>query len=93
MQLENATVVPPPALTSRSNNELYEYNQKGTDAIKKALMETGAVALSYCADTSQPGEIGSGEYFNYKTWSQYTNVNKGPNHGVTIVGRDENYDI
>ena len=71
----------------------YTYNPEGTEAIKEMLTEGRAVQIGFCADTSIPSqEIGDGVYIS-KNWAHYTyNADEIPNHAVTIVGWDDNYD-
>lgn len=59
------------------STENYVYNENATDAIKRALMEDGAICITYYADQSRPivdpddpGHEES-EYFNYDTYAQY----------------------
>lgn len=78
----------------------YEYNAEAVSAIKRAVMQKGAVNIMYYADQSRPDQQGNGKYFNYNTWSQYVNelIVEGedstiPNHSVAIVGWDDNYAV
>ena len=60
--------------------------------IKQELLEGHAVSIAYKADQSKPGQTLSGNtYLNTKTWAQYTYEEANINHGVTIVGYDDNY--
>lgn len=53
------------------------------DDVKKALLNYGAVSISY-ASSGEP-------YFNEKTSAHYMNKTLLPNHAVAIVGWDDNY--
>ncbi len=69
-----------------------DYDQAATDAIKRIIVENGAIAASYYADQSRPGDSAEGaRYFSFETWSQYVNKPMGTNHVVTIVGWDDTY--
>lgn len=69
-----------------------QYDQDATDAIKRAIMENGAVAANYYADQSLPGDNAQQtEYFDLEKWSQYVDVPTPMNHVVTIVGWDDTY--
>lgn len=69
------------------------------EAVKRSILEHGAVSASYFAEQSLPGaEPGSSEYFNRDTWSScVTNVDEldvpfiKPNHVITVVGWDDSY--
>ena len=59
-------------------------NVTDNNLLKEAIIKYGAVGISYYAEQSTP------EY-NPATGAQYCNVNKGLNHGVTLIGWDDNY--
>ena len=59
-------------------------NVTDNNLLKEAIIKYGAVGISYYAEQSTP------EY-NPATGAQYGNVNKGVNHGVTLIGWDDNY--
>lgn len=70
------------------------YQQTATEEIKRALMSTGVVDVSYFADQSMNADETNGEFFNYNTWAQYVDLDYAPslvNHEVSIVGWDDNY--
>ncbi len=76
------------------------YNPAGTAAIKQALTQIGAVAISIQADLSVPSEIAAGdaEYeshgdtINYDNWAQFNGLPEVTlNHAVTIVGWDDGF--
>jgi C1A family cysteine protease len=91
----DAERLPSPATVSgddKTGEPVYAYNASGTDAVKKALVENGAVQLNYMATI--PGD----PEFNEKTGAQYISVdkyldytNKGRGHSVTIIGWDDDY--
>ena len=75
-------------------------NWIGTDnnvinSIKSELTKGHAVDIGYRADQSYYNEKGNGQYFNYTNWCQYnygtTKAEIDDNHGVCIVGYDDNY--
>ena len=59
-------------------------NVTDNNLLKEAIIKYGAVGITYYAEQSTP------EY-NPATGAQYGNVNKGINHGVTLIGWDDNY--
>ena len=59
-------------------------NVTDNNLLKEAIIKYGAVGITYYAEQSTP------EY-NPATGAQYGNVNKGVNHGVTLIGWDDNY--
>ena len=89
--LKESYMLPSPAEVDEETGE-YSYNEAGTNAIKKMLMEKRAVQIGFCADTSQPSqEAGDGQYIS-KNWAHYTyDSNESANHAVAIVGWDDNY--
>ena len=80
MHVQDVISLPSPAVFSDPVNpstENYTYDPDATAAIKRALIDNGAVSVSYHADQSRPitdpddpGRKES-EYFNYATWAQY----------------------
>lgn len=103
VRLTDADFLPVPTVYDRMNastgvpepGAAATYDRAATAAIKRAILEHGAVGLSYHADVSRPNEeTGSSLYFNYDTWSQYVDVlteETMPNHGVSIIGWDDGY--
>ena len=69
----------------------YLYDEEGTKAIKDQLMQKRGVSISFHADTSLPWDTGYGLYMDTTTWAHYTYDDSLPNHGVTIIGWDDNY--
>lgn len=82
VHLQGASLLPGPATfgdPANPSTDNYSYSQAGTDAIKRALMDDGAVTIAYCADVSRPNmdpddpAYGKAAYFNYFTNAQYVN--------------------
>lgn len=74
----------------------YEGAERANDAIKQQLYEGRGVAIAFCADQSQPGQITEMGYMNpgindTKTWAHYTYDEEPITHAVTIVGWDDSY--
>ena len=92
-ELEESSILPSPA--DRTESGEYQYNEEGTKAIKKELMEGRAVSLGFSADYSSPGqELGEGVHMNPDTWAHFTyDVNDEVDHSVTIVGWDDDYAV
>lgn len=75
------------------------YDEAGTRAIKGALIDIGAVAISLFMDDYLPSDVISrqhdvapSKYFTFTNWCQYdASANIMPNHAVTIVGWDDSY--
>lgn len=81
-----------PELSVRTKKDNWKrINKKGTNAVKRELMNGHAVAMSFAADDSMPGSSSDPEYINVKTWAHYTYRNAPCNHCVCIVGWDDNY--
>ena len=59
-------------------------NATDNNPLKEALIKYGAVGITYFAEQFTP------EY-NPATGAQYCNETKGINHGVTLIGWDDNY--
>ena len=89
--LSESIFIPSPVLVE---NTMYAgYNEEGTLEIKKQLLQKRGVAIGFQADTSSPNQDlqEDGIYLSTKNWAHYTWQYTGANHGVTIVGWDDNY--
>lgn len=109
VHVQNIDYLPSPATFTDASNpskDTYAYDQSATDAIKRILMEKGAVQIGYCADQSALDQTTlNSTYFNYNTWAQCVdeyiqnddpntpNFNEctAANHVVTIVGWDDTF--
>lgn len=60
----------------------YWINMSDQQAVKEAIINYGAVAISYYHDAS---------YYNYSTAAYYNNAIESINHVVTVVGWDDTY--
>lgn len=89
--LKESYVLPSPVKWTSDKVPKYEYDPAGTAAIKEQLMNLRAVSVSFHADTSMPNQESEGKYIS-KNWAHYTYKGEMANHGVTIVGWDDNYD-
>ena len=59
-------------------------NFTDNDAYKKAIMDYGALDISY-------GNFEDAPYYNNETGAQYQNISLNQDHEVTLVGWDDNY--
>ena len=102
VEVTGSMALPSPVKTSTtvedgvSKTEYLGYDEAATEAIKQALVDVGGVSIAFMADQSKPGsgsivQGGSGEHFSYDNWCQYNGVDLGSDHGVTIVGWDDDY--
>ena len=66
-------------------------NQLGMQAVKQELMDGHGVSISFCADTSAPNQKSTSQYISLTNWAHYTYEKKEANHGVCIVGWDDDY--
>lgn len=62
--------------------QMYQINKADTEAVKKEIMEHGAVTAAFFYNA---------KYFNSSTGAYYNNIATNSNHGVVIVGWDDNY--
>lgn len=76
--IRNSYILPSPA--SRDENEKYEFNEDGVTAIKTEIAKGHGVSLGYYAT----------DYMNMRNWATYSQ-HEISNHGVTIIGYDDNY--
>ena len=97
IHVQNVDQLPSPAtfsvpITSETTDysDYYVHDSAAQDAIKKSLMDEGAVTISYFANSQK-------QYFN-SNYAQYVNkyITTGDestmaNHAVAIVGWDDNY--
>ncbi len=99
MELEESFYLPSPATWTGPQDPVsgaytgeYKFNQDGLDAIKDQLLQGRAVAISFHADQSLPGQTVTGsQYINLDTWAHYTYDGAVMNHAVCIVGYDDTY--
>ncbi len=101
VHLQNADFLASPATFDKYDDNwlpaadaVYTYDGTATAAIKAAIMNQGAVAIAYFADQSTPDGAQNGDYFNYTNYCQYVDVLNSStvqNHGVSIVGWDDDY--
>ena len=88
-RLKESYILPTPS--GKSGNQ----RQDAINAIKEQLYNKRGVEIAYYADSSTPASA-SGKEFNTKyispNWAHYTyNSGTGANHGVSIIGWDDNY--
>ena len=76
------------------------YTAQATDAIKRTLVDVGAVAVALAMEQNIPTDVWSGnsrnaepsESFTFSTWSQYSSApTVAQNHAALIVGWDDAY--
>ncbi len=68
-----------------------EDKAEAIDAIKDQLLSHRAVAINFCAETSQPGQEVDEDSALSKNWAQYESYPMPSNHVVTIIGYDDTY--
>ncbi|MCR5590476.1 MAG: InlB B-repeat-containing protein [Lachnospiraceae bacterium] len=70
---------------------IYEVSiHRNPESVKKLIMEYGGCAVSFYACDGYSAAT-SDDIYNEKTNSYYCPAENGPNHGVMIVGWDDNY--
>lgn len=93
--VESAVVLPGPYGSYYDANDelvLGEYDPSSTEAVKRAIMETGAVAVNYYADVALPDDqTNQTQYFDMDNWCQYAFEPIRANHVVSVVGWDDDY--
>ncbi len=67
-------------------NELYDSDGTGGDDSSRA------VSIAFSADAATPGDEDKPSVYISTEWAHYTYDNAEPNHAVTIVGWDDDYD-
>ena len=88
--LTDSHLLPSPALLPAP--EEYVYNEEGTAAIKRQLLEKRGVMINILADVSKPDEAKSGEAkYISDQWAHYTWDFGSSNHAVTLIGWDDHY--
>ena len=100
-ELTDGNQLPLPAklkLNEKKQCYIYKgYDEAGTEAIKRELYEGRGVSIAYKADISQPEELENGQVrskFMSEHWAQYYDKKEiMPNHGVCIIGWDDNYAV
>lgn len=86
--LKESYMLPSPAHFDEDGE--YEYYEAGVDAIKEQLMNKRGVEIGFLADTSSPDQNNDGKYIS-SNWAHYTDSYQHPNHGVCIIGWDDDY--
>ena len=84
-------VLPPPVEITKDFKTVL--HPEGVAAIKLEISKGRGVGIGFVADESTPdSKAGDDGYMNRKNWAQYYGGEKPQsNHGVTIVGYDDNY--
>ena len=85
-QLRESYLLPSPALIENDDDK-----GPAIDAIKDQLLAHHAVAINFCAESSQPGQETNPNSALSVNWAQYESGAWPSNHVVTIVGYDDNY--
>ena len=67
------------------------YTHNDRDSIKRAVYQYGGVSTSIYANVSN-SNLNSSTYYNPATNSYCYDGGSGPNHEITIIGWDDNYD-
>ena len=91
--LKNSIILPSPAGLPEGSEYGYKYDEAGTAAIKKMLMDGYSVTIGFLADQSQPNQDISELHFISENWAHYSNFPQNANHAVCIVGWDDDYDV
>ena len=88
--LTEAHLLPSPAQLPAP--EQYVYNEAGTTAIKRQLLEKRGVMINMLADSSSPASMTSkaAKYIS-DNWAHYTWDFGASNHTVTLIGWDDHY--
>ena len=88
--LVDAHILPNPA--AHDENGQYCYDAAATEAIKRELLEKRGVMIGFCADSYNQQTL-TGEEGKYisSNWAHYNWDGAASNHGVTIIGWDDNY--
>lgn len=96
--LEESCVLPSPAGVIDAATGEVSLNNDAIDAMKDQLSRGKAVEIAFHADTSRPGQLGDpAQYIDVQHWAHYTYPDEtthaaiAPNHGVTVVGWDDDY--
>ena len=59
-------------------------NTTDNNLLKEAILKYGALSVTYCAEQTAP-------YYNQETSAQYRNSSERMNHGVTLIGWDDDF--
>ncbi len=88
--LQNSNVLPSTVTFDQDGN--YVLDTKALENLKAELMAGRGISVSFFADTYLPDQAEkAAQYINTDTWAHFTYESVGVNHGVTIVGWDDNY--
>ena len=81
-----------PVIRKNVDAGVFEFNEAGINAVKSEIANGHAVAIGIMADQSDPGdELTDDSFMNTETWAQYYHGMFIQDHGVTIIGYDDNY--
>lgn len=90
--LKSAILLPTPAEFEKdeTGTEQYKYNSEATEAIKLQLLQRRGVTLACYVDMAATAGSYS-ECTETNNWAQYLWEKRAANHGMTIVGWDDDY--
>eukprot|EP00833_Pecoramyces_ruminatium_P010641 jgi/Orpsp1_1/1184673/evm.model.c7180000090503.1 len=92
LRLEHAYDLPCPATYNEKNR--YVFDKFGLTAIKQELNHGRAVDISFHADDTDFNSLKNTPKYISKNYAHYTyDEHTSANHGVTIVGYDDNYSV
>ena len=90
--LEQSNILPETCILDEKTGKVTGLDWAAVADVKSEIYAGRAVSVAFCADTSSPDQNMTESKYISTEWAHYTYTEATVNHGVTIVGWDDDYE-